>query len=153
MTIAGAAWAMALAVLAAACAGGEGGSASAGPAVPTLAGTAWLAEDIDGGGVLDRVQTTVSFPAAGRITGSGGCNRYTGAVELQGETIRTGALAATRMACPPAVMQQESRFFEALAAAVRWRTTAEGKLLLLDVDGRTRVVFASTPPEAPPVSR
>jgi len=144
---------MALAVLAAACAGDQGGSAPRASTAPALAGTAWLAEDIDGGGVLDRVQTTVSFPAAGRIAGSGGCNRYTGAVELQGETIHTGALAATRMACPPAVMQQEGRFFEALAAAVRWRTTAEGKLLLLDGDGRTRVFLAAAPPEAPPVSR
>jgi len=36
----------------------------------------WLAEDIGGGGAIDRLQTTLEITADGKAFGSGGCNRY-----------------------------------------------------------------------------
>jgi len=49
------------------------------------------------------------------VTGSGGCNRYTGAYELAGGRLTFGTMAGTRMACPAEVMAFEDAFMEALA--------------------------------------
>ena len=62
---------------------------------------------------------------------------------LAGAEIAFGPLAATSKACLPAVMDQESKFFSALGKARSWRIDPiEGKLTLLDGDGRPLVVLA-----------
>ncbi|CAH1662149.1 Membrane-bound inhibitor of C-type lysozyme [Hyphomicrobiales bacterium] len=96
----------------------------------------WLAEDIGGGGVVDRIQTTLAFGGDGKVTGSGGCNHFTGKAEITGETLRIGPLASTRMACPPAVMGQEQKFFNALQGVKSWAIDGNGKLLLRDAGGK-----------------
>jgi heat shock protein HslJ len=58
---------------------------TADPPRASLIGTSWLAEDIGGRGVIDRAQTTISFEPEGRVAGSGGCNRYFGAVTIKGD--------------------------------------------------------------------
>lgn len=103
----------------------------------------WLAEDIAGGGVLDRVQTVLEIGADGRISGSGGCNRYFGTATVAGEAISFGPIGTTQMACPPAVMNQESKYIAALREARGWRhDAARRKLTLVDAGGRPLVVFA-----------
>jgi heat shock protein HslJ len=103
----------------------------------------WLAEDIRGGGVIDRVQTVLEIAADGAISGTGGCNTMRGTATIAGDTIAIGAIASTRMACPRAVMEQESKFFAALRSARTWRIdSARRKLALLDADGKPVVVFA-----------
>lgn len=77
----------------------------------------WLLEDLNGSGVLDNVQATLTFPEAGKVAGFGSCNRYFGPAEIKDETIKLGPLASTRMACPEAVMNQEAKYLEALQAA------------------------------------
>ena len=111
-----------------------------------MAATSWLAEDIGRRGVLDNPRTTVSFDQAGRVSGSGGCNRYGGPVEVSGETIRFGPLASTRMACSPAISDQEERFFAALRSATRFVVTAEDKLVLYDATGEAIVTFSRVEP-------
>ena len=135
--------ALAAMLLASACAGGAAGAA--GDSAAALPGTSWLAEEIERGGVLDRLRTTLSFNGEGSVSGTGGCNRYSGPVEITGSSIRFGALAATMMACPPAVMQQEQRFFDALAAARQWRQTPERKLVLLDAADKPVAVLSPLP--------
>jgi len=96
----------------------------------------WLAEDINGGGVVDRLQTTLEIAENGQVTGSGGCNRYHGTVEFSITAVNFGPLASTKMACPPAAMEQETKFHKALAEAKAWRIDAgTRKLTLLDVKG------------------
>lgn len=136
--------ALAALLLASACANGVESAAADGTA-DQLPETSWLAEDIRGGGVLDRLQTTLSFVSEGSVAGTGGCNRYSGPVEIKGSSIRFGTLAATMMACPPAAMQQEQRFFDALAEAKEWQRTPERKLILLDGSGRKVVVLSLLP--------
>ena len=87
-----------------------------------LAGTSWLAEDIDGRGVIDNLQSTLRFETSERVSGIAGCNRFFGSVTVDGDAISFGALGATRMACPPAIMDQEDRFLKALANARRFET-------------------------------
>lgn len=96
----------------------------------------WLAEDIDGGGVIDRLQTTLEIRDDGLVNGMGGCNRYAGSAKIDGNAIKFLPLASTRMACSPAVMNQESKFHITLEKVRTWRIDqAQRKLLLLDRQG------------------
>lgn len=104
-----------------------------------IEGGAWLVEDIQSRGVLDYLQTTLQIANDGGVSGFGGCNRYFGDAEIDGDQIRFGALGSTRMACPEAVMDQESRFFAALELVRRWRVEPTGLLHLLDDEGATIV--------------
>lgn len=102
-----------------------------------IEGGTWLVEDIQSRGVLDYLQTTLQIAGDGGVSGFGGCNRYFGDAEIDGDQIRFGALGSTRMACPAAVMDQESRFFAALELVRRWRVEPTGLLHLLDNEGAT----------------
>jgi len=94
-----------------------------------LSGTAWRLEDLGGAGVLDRVEATLGFPEAGKVAGSGSCNRFFGTVEISGESIRFGPLGSTRMACVEAVGIQEGKYLKALQDAERFRL--DGSTLLI----------------------
>jgi heat shock protein HslJ len=96
----------------------------------------WLAEDIDGGGVIDRLQTTLEIRDDGIVTGMGGCNRYAGSAKFDATTIKFLPMASTRMACSAAVMKQESKFHITLDKIRAWRIDeAQRKLILLDGQG------------------
>jgi heat shock protein HslJ len=97
---------------------------------PELTGTSWLAETIMGRPVIDYAASTVTFDADGRVHGSGGCNRYFGTSTIAAAQLSFGPLGATKMACVPALMDQESRFFQALASAERWSFDEHGLLLI-----------------------
>ena len=112
-------------VRATAGAGGEGEG--------DLTGTAWQLEDLGGRGVIDNSMVTLEFPEAGRAAGRGGCNRFFGSVELNGESIKFGQMGATRMACAEALMDQEGRYLKALESAQRY--TMSGDELLLHAPG------------------
>lgn len=83
----------------------------------SLTGVTWLAEDISGDGVIDNLQSTFSIDEGGRISGMAGCNRFNGMAKLEGAKISVGPLAASRKMCPPAIMDQERKFLEALTNA------------------------------------
>ena len=109
------------------------GAADAAPGTPS---GKWLAEDIDGGGVIDRLQTTLEIRDEGIVTGMGGCNRYAGSAKFDSTTIKFLPMASTRMACTPAVMNQESKFHATLEKIRAWRIDeAQRKLILLDRQG------------------
>ena len=80
----------------------------------------WLSEDLGGNGVIDNVQATLNFPGDGRVAGNASCNRFSGPVEVTGDRIKFGPLASTRMACPEAVMSQETKYLTALQAGERF---------------------------------
>ena len=97
-----------------------GQAASAQPVSFSLSHGEWLLEDLSGSGVLDNVQATLTLPEPGRVAGRGSCNRFFGPVEINGDAIKMGPLASSRMACPEAVMNQETKYLEALQAAERF---------------------------------
>jgi len=98
----------------------------------TLIGTSWLAEDIDGRGVIDMLQSTLTFETQVRIVGMGGCNTFFGTAKLDDENLEIGPLGSTRMACAESIMNQESRFFAALEAARRYRLDRDTDLLYFE---------------------
>ncbi len=109
-------------------AGGAPGGAQGGPA-GSLDGTAWRLQDLRGAGVIAGAEATLEFCPPGRVGGKGSCNRFTGTVEVTGESIRFGRLGSTMMACAEAVGAQERQYFAALENAERYRV--EGSTLLL----------------------
>ena len=102
------------------------------PDATELAGD-WLLEDLGGRGVMDMVQTTLVFDGEGRVSGSGGCNRYTGSYTFTDGELSFGPLAGTKMMCPEAVMDQEDRFHKALGAIDR--VAVDGPFLLIHAGG------------------
>jgi len=109
---------------------GSGCTAADEPEQPSLIGTTWRAETIMGRPVIDAAASTITFEADGRVHGRGGCNRYFGSSTIDGEQVSFGALGSTKMACAPALMDQEARFFQALDTAERWSLDQQGLLLL-----------------------
>lgn len=109
-----------------------------------LPGTRWEVTGInDGRQAVVSVQAgtcvTLAFDGQGRVSGSAGCNRFTARFEARPGTVRIGAPAATRMACPElGVMAQEQAFLRALEAARTIRIEAD-VLELRDADGALQV--------------
>ena len=86
---------------------------------------------------------TIRFDDNGLARGAASLNRYQGGYRLgpDGALAWVGpGFAATKMAGPPDLMQQEAVFLEALQAASRLRIE-EGALLLESANGGTRLTF------------
>lgn len=119
--------------------GGERLAGCGGAPIALLAGGEWVVEDIDDGGIIDSSRVTLDIDRSGQVVGQGGCNRYFGPLTITGEGIAFGLLGATMMACGEALMTQERRFFDALAAVARFDLDPTGALLLIGADGRVLV--------------
>lgn len=100
----------------------------------------WVAEDILGGGVAERVESVLEIAPDGRVSGHGGCNGMGGSARVKGKRIVFSRMVSTMMACPPQQMNQERRFHEALGLVRSFRVEAEPKKLFL-LDGANRVVM------------
>lgn len=117
-------------------------------APPALSGD-WRIEDLDGRGVPDRVPLTVAF-ADGRVSASAGCNRLVGAFEQTGDRLRIGPLASTRMACPPALEEQERRLAASLGAVTAVARAGEGAVILSGPGGASLTLRPADAGEAAP---
>ncbi len=96
------------------------GCATSGAGEAPLEGTAWVARDIGDAAMIEGVRSTLEFGAEGRVFGDTACNRYNGSLERDEDgRVSFGAIASTRRACRPAVMDQEQRFLEALGRTRR----------------------------------
>ena len=103
----------------------------------------WLAEDINGAGVIDNLQTVLELAPDGQVSGTGGCNRFGGKASIDGLALSFGDLFSTEMACAPAIMDQEGKFLAALRQVASYRLdNPRGKLILLDAAGNDIVVLA-----------
>jgi heat shock protein HslJ len=116
---------------------------AAGPADPLLA--EWVLLEFGPSGAEGTVPSepllTLMFEEGGRISGSAGCNHYSGAYILEDGQISIGPLATTRMGClAPGVMERESAFLRALQTAQSIEMTADS-LVLTYQDGQGRLVF------------
>lgn len=108
----------------------------------SLAGSRWLAEAIAGVVLTESAHSRLEVLAEGRISGNSGCNAFTGAGQLRDGAVKIGMLATTRMACPPAIMDQERKFLAALGKAVRYEAMSNGRLVLRDSSGAELVRFS-----------
>jgi heat shock protein HslJ len=83
-------------------------------------------------------------PADKRISGSGGCNRFTGGYELQGDRLIFKQMAGTMMACVDA-MDTEKAFLSALGKSAQARIKQQ-QLELLDASGSVLARFQAVRP-------
>jgi heat shock protein HslJ len=104
------------------------------PAAPAAAleGTEWRLVDIGGQPSAAGADSTrhpgFTLLAEGRkVQGSAGCNRMTGTYQLDGQKLKFGPLATTRMACP--AMQTETAFLKALEATTRYEVSGSSLTL------------------------
>jgi putative lipoprotein len=100
-----------------------------------IEGSSWLVEDIYGAGVIDNAQTTLTIGDDGQVSGSSGCNRYFTKVSFSADTLSFAEVGSTYLQCPPALMNQESKFFDALGKTRAYKVDM-GKLLLIDDKGK-----------------
>jgi heat shock protein HslJ len=101
----------------------------------TLFAQPWLVEDINGGGVVDRAQSTITFSKDGSISGNTSVNRFRGAVTVDGNKLSFGPLGTTRRAGPPALMQQEAKFLKAIESVTVFQIEETGLLFLRNDKG------------------
>lgn len=115
-----------------------------GPSEPSLHGTLWRVRAASAAGgppqpIHDGVEATVRFEA-GRVAGSGGCNRFNAECRVVGERLEIGPIASTMMACPDPAMTVEAAVLAALGAAAAW-AIEDGSLVLRDAGGVDRLVL------------
>ncbi|SNS51788.1 META domain-containing protein [Antarctobacter heliothermus] len=122
-------------------------------ALLVLAGPAIAQDDmmdgpVDGRWALQRIgdapfaaRAELDLSQAGRVSGSGPCNGFSGRVEGDWPKISVGPLRSTRRACPE--LGQEHLFFMALQS-VQHGAMREDDLVLTDPAGR-ELVFIRLP--------
>lgn len=116
------------------------------PSAPSIEGVVWRAEDIGGGGIIDRSRATLTFGVDGRISGSASCNNYSGSYALdRGALSFTSVMVATQKSCVPSLMDQERRFLAILGAARQIELLPTGALLLSTPEGRSLRFFPERP--------
>ena len=82
----------------------------------------------------------VIFEVDGSIKGNGGCNNFSGSLQMSEGELSVGELASTRMACPPEIMDREVAFMRALQDTAQFemgenslQLIGAGKVLLAEL--------------------
>jgi heat shock protein HslJ len=126
-----------------------------------LAGTAWQVTAYNNGqqavvSVRAGSTITMAFMPEGRISGSGGCNSYSGSYTANAGQLKVGPVATTRRACadPEGVMAQEAAFLRALETVTSARReglrlelrTSAGALAVTMVQAAAGALPSVSPP-------
>jgi heat shock protein HslJ len=92
--------------------------------------------------VLSGTEITASFAPDGKVSGSAGCNRYSGEFKLDGQRVSISKLASTQMYCPEpgGIMTQESDFLGAMEQATSYEVKGSGLRILFN-DGNQALTF------------
>jgi heat shock protein HslJ len=131
----------ALLSLLAACAAAPGSAVS-------LVGTRWELQSADRGILSSKATSsgvTLEF-AADRVSGYGGCNRYSSSYQLSGANLQLGSVVATKRGCMGDANAIESAWLSLLATALVVDASG-GRLQLRAADG-TELVFAPAKAES-----
>jgi heat shock protein HslJ len=138
-----------LAVSVAACRGADadGGTEPGGTGGP-LDGTRWVLVGYAVGGkelvpVPAGERVDAAF-AAGRVSGSSGCNRYGAAVRIAPPSLAITAAVSTLMACGEAAMALEQAYLSILRRVSTYTATPT-ELVLHDAAGAVVATFAAAP--------
>ena len=116
-----------------------------------LSGTNWQVQSYNNGRgavttPLQDSEMTAVFASDGTISGSSGCNSFTGSYSVDGSSLSIGSVTATQQTCSDPVMEQEQAYLTALQASTKYSQTAD-RLTLRNDDGATQVDFLLATPE------
>lgn len=119
-------------------AGGEAASAGG----SDLIGTQWILTTLNGAPLVAGTTVTAQFDDQGRISGTGGCNSYSGSYTVDGSALTIGPnLISTMMACvAEGVMEQEAAYLAALPTVASYAVDGD-TLTLSGADGSAVLVF------------
>ena len=96
-----------------------------------LPGTTWELVAMDGAAVAGDAVPTLAFDEQGAVSGSTGCNTFSGEVAIDGNALSFGPLVTTRMACAdPAANAQEEAFLSAMEGVSGYTVDDQGRLVL-----------------------
>ena len=110
----------------------EGGTSIS---VGRLADLIWVPLLIDGKPVPEDAGLSLTFAFDGKVSGTTGCNRFTGSADMDAGELTLGPLAVTEMACvEPERMAREAAYLKALAEVRRFIASPDG-LWLTREDG------------------
>ena len=112
-------------------------AACAGPGISRIGDSELTAADVNGVPVLAGKPLTLRLGPDRSASGSSGCNSFTASYQVESrERIAFGPIASTRMACAPAIMEQESRYLAILDAAESYTVYGSGGVSIIAPDGR-----------------
>jgi heat shock protein HslJ len=116
----------------------------------SLAGPTWsLTGYVDSTGQLQPPSpgalSTITFDNAGQVSGSTGCNSFSGGYEADDTFLRIGPLATTLMMCADPVGSQEVAMLAAFERVASYALTAD-VLEMMDADGNVLLTWASAAP-------
>jgi heat shock protein HslJ len=117
-------------------------------AAAAIEGRAWQLAQLRG--QPDRALAALKSPVtarfvAGRLQGFGGCNRLSGAYELQGDQVKLEAIASTMVMCEPAVMTVENAFRKTLTGTLRVAIDGDRLTLTPLESDQPALVFTAAP--------
>jgi len=105
--------------------------------LPSLDGTAWILAALPGRTLVEKTGATLHFEGD-RVSGTDGCNRFSGDYRVTDSTLEISPqMAMTMMACDPDVSEQAQAFVSALRDARSFRIS-DGRLELLAADASPR---------------
>lgn len=117
-------------------------------AAPALAGTAWVVTTISAAPTLTERRPHIAF-AATTVSGTSGCNGFSGSYSRSHDSLTFSPLVITAMACSPAaVMDQETALTAALSTVTNATGSASG-LTLTDATGKTVLTLEPDPSPSP----
>lgn len=112
-----------------------------------LANTSWTVLSIAGAPTLGDARPTMTFEPGGTVSGSGGCNQYSGQFRTDGSAIAVREVSSTLMGCDGDRGLQEGAFLSALQGATTWRQGEDGNLV---ISGAGDIVAGPGVAEGPP---
>ena len=120
---------------------GSSPSSGAATGADPLDGTTWTL-DVAGLNVpgADAVAPTISFSNAS-VSGSSGCNNFSGGYTVSGATLTFGPLASTQKACGPVETAVETAVLTRLGKVAGYKVAAD-TLTLTDASGATLLTYA-----------
>jgi heat shock protein HslJ len=107
--------------------------------VGRMADLVWTVVEIGGRPIAREAGLSLEITPVGNVAGHTGCNRFSGAADLDAGTMILGPLAATEMACVPDVMELERRYLDALGTVAGFAVDSDGTLRLMRADGSVAV--------------
>lgn len=111
------------------------------PQEGNLTGQVWALTKLMGKPPVTGTGISAQFSNDGKVSGSAGCNRYSGTYTVSGSNITFSTpMAATMMMCEQQVMDQESAYFKALGEARTFAIKGE-QLTLTGEDGTELAVY------------
>jgi heat shock protein HslJ len=110
-----------------------------------LAGTSWMLVSYMNAGNLTPaatgIDTSLIFGSDGQVSGTMGCNRFSGNYEIKGGKLVFSKLASTLMACPEPQMTQEATAYELISGTVRYAIDGS-TLTIYDGSGSSVITFS-----------